>query len=201
MLNGCCCGGGLIGQCLPDVCGSPSVVPGTRPICRRGSVRFNINLYQDGKVCLSLLGNNPGYDATEKWQPGSSSLFQVLLSIQVSRRTLLPACLPACLASQAACRCCSAPGPRVPAAVLPAAAHPPTAATQQQGLILVAEPYFVQGETGMRGTAEGDASALRYHADIWLNTMRHAMAGVLRSPRPGFEEVITAHFRWGADVV
>ena len=98
-----------------------------------------------------MLGNNPGLDETEKWQPGSSSLFQVLLSIQ--------------------------------------------------GLILIQDPYYVQGETGMRGTAEGDASALRYHAEIWLNTMRHAMTGVLRSPRPGFEDVIQAHFRWGVCVL
>jgi ubiquitin-protein ligase len=43
-----------------------------------GTVRFNPNLYQDGKVCLSLLGtwNGPG------WTPGRSTLLQVLVSIQ-----------------------------------------------------------------------------------------------------------------------
>jgi len=43
-----------------------------------GKVRFNPNLYACGKVCLSLLGTwaGPG------WQPGSSTLLQVLVSIQ-----------------------------------------------------------------------------------------------------------------------
>ncbi|KAJ1481947.1 ubiquitin-conjugating enzyme/RWD-like protein [Baffinella frigidus] len=44
-----------------------------------GRVRFNPNLYQDGKVCLSLLGTWPG----PSWQPdGTSTLLQVLVSIQ-----------------------------------------------------------------------------------------------------------------------
>ncbi len=34
-------------------------------------------------------------------------------------------------------------------------------------------------------------------AEIWLNNIRYAMLDVLRHPRPGFEEVITTHFRWG----
>ena len=43
-----------------------------------GSVRFNPNLYNSGKVCLSLLGTwrGPG------WNPGKSNLLQVLLSCQ-----------------------------------------------------------------------------------------------------------------------
>jgi hypothetical protein len=43
-----------------------------------GSKRFNPNLYQDGKVCLSLLGTwaGPG------WVSGTSTLLQVLISIQ-----------------------------------------------------------------------------------------------------------------------
>ncbi|GAQ82844.1 ubiquitin conjugating enzyme family protein [Klebsormidium nitens] len=43
-----------------------------------GRTRFNPNLYADGKVCLSILGTwaGPG------WQPGKSTLMQVLLSIQ-----------------------------------------------------------------------------------------------------------------------
>lgn len=43
-----------------------------------GTVRFNPNLYADGKVCLSLLGtwSGPG------WIPGTSTLLQVLISIQ-----------------------------------------------------------------------------------------------------------------------
>lgn len=43
-----------------------------------GKVRHNPNLYSDGKVCLSLLGtwSGPG------WIPGTSTLLQVLISIQ-----------------------------------------------------------------------------------------------------------------------
>ncbi|GAQ78947.1 ubiquitin-conjugating enzyme family protein [Klebsormidium nitens] len=43
-----------------------------------GSVRFNPNLYECGKVCLSLLGtwSGPG------WKPFESTLLQVLVSIQ-----------------------------------------------------------------------------------------------------------------------
>ncbi|XP_013383358.1 uncharacterized protein LOC106153808 isoform X1 [Lingula anatina] len=47
-----------------------------------GTVRFNPNLYADGKVCLSLLGTWHGGDASEKWNPKTSSLYQVLVSIQ-----------------------------------------------------------------------------------------------------------------------
>ena len=42
------------------------------------TVRFNPNLYADGKVCLSLLGTFPG----PGWIPGESTLLQVLVSIQ-----------------------------------------------------------------------------------------------------------------------
>ncbi|KAL3913103.1 MAG: hypothetical protein SGARI_000823 [Bacillariaceae sp.] len=43
-----------------------------------GTVRFSPNLYQNGKVCLSLLGTWSG----PKWNPMHSSLLQVLMSIQ-----------------------------------------------------------------------------------------------------------------------
>ncbi|KNC99775.1 uncharacterized protein SPPG_05152 [Spizellomyces punctatus DAOM BR117] len=48
-----------------------------------GSVRFNPNLYQCGKVCLSLLGTWNG-SASERWQTGKnqSTLLQVVTSIQ-----------------------------------------------------------------------------------------------------------------------
>ncbi|KAI0778812.1 hypothetical protein BD413DRAFT_660998 [Trametes elegans] len=46
----------------------------------RGSVRFNPNLYSDGKVCLSLLGTWPGRPE-EQWSP-KSTLLQVVVSIQ-----------------------------------------------------------------------------------------------------------------------
>ena len=46
-----------------------------------GRVRFNPNLYNCGKVCLSLLGTWSG-SAEENWQPRKSTLLQVLVSIQ-----------------------------------------------------------------------------------------------------------------------
>ena len=44
-------------------------------------VRFNPNLYNCGKVCLSLLGTWHGGKG-EGWDPGASSALQVLISIQ-----------------------------------------------------------------------------------------------------------------------
>lgn len=46
-----------------------------------GTVRFNPNLYNNGKVCLSLLGTWSGYES-EKWNPKTSTFLQVLVSIQ-----------------------------------------------------------------------------------------------------------------------
>jgi ubiquitin-protein ligase len=44
-------------------------------------VRFNPNLYSNGKVCLSLLGTWSG-EKGESWIPEISTFFQVILSIQ-----------------------------------------------------------------------------------------------------------------------
>jgi baculoviral IAP repeat-containing protein 6 len=44
-------------------------------------VRFNPNLYANGKVCLSLLGTWSG-EQGEKWNNKTSSFLQVLVSIQ-----------------------------------------------------------------------------------------------------------------------
>lgn len=46
-----------------------------------GSVRFNPNLYKNGKVCLSLLGTWSGTGG-EKWNAKTSTMLQVLVSIQ-----------------------------------------------------------------------------------------------------------------------
>jgi baculoviral IAP repeat-containing protein 6 len=43
-----------------------------------GSVRFNPNLYPNGKVCLSLLGTWTG----PSWNPATSTVLQVLVSLQ-----------------------------------------------------------------------------------------------------------------------
>ena len=47
-----------------------------------GLVRFNPNLYSDGKVCLSLIGTFNSGNSTEKWDPARSSIYQVLMGIQ-----------------------------------------------------------------------------------------------------------------------
>jgi len=46
-----------------------------------GSVRFNPNLYNCGKVCLSLLGTWPGA-ANEEWNEETSTILQLMISIQ-----------------------------------------------------------------------------------------------------------------------
>jgi len=65
----------------------PRAYPNEPPLLQllttgQGTVRFNPNLYADGKVCLSLLGTFNGRGVNEKWQPGISSLYQILMSIQ-----------------------------------------------------------------------------------------------------------------------
>jgi len=47
-----------------------------------GTVRFNPNLYNCGKVCLSLLGTWHGDNQSSKWNASTSSIHQVLISIQ-----------------------------------------------------------------------------------------------------------------------
>jgi len=47
-----------------------------------GQVRFSPNLYNDGKVCLSLLGTTESWNEAQRWNPKESSLAQVLISIQ-----------------------------------------------------------------------------------------------------------------------
>ncbi|CAI9089401.1 OLC1v1023967C2 [Oldenlandia corymbosa var. corymbosa] len=46
-----------------------------------GGLRINPNLYESGKVCLSLLNTWNG-EGSEKWLPGNSTMLQVLVSIQ-----------------------------------------------------------------------------------------------------------------------
>ena len=64
----------------------PSDYPSNPPLVNLqttggGSVRFNPNLYNTGKVCLSLLGTWSG-NGGEKWNKDTSTLLQVLVSIQ-----------------------------------------------------------------------------------------------------------------------
>jgi len=64
----------------------PNTYPNLPPrVCFKttggGTVRFNPNLYNCGKVCLSLLGTWEGYEG-EKWNAETSTVIQVLISIQ-----------------------------------------------------------------------------------------------------------------------
>jgi len=60
----------------------PNVAPKVNLQTTGGAtVRFNPNLYNCGKVCLSLLGTWQG-DQGESWHPKTSTLLQVLMSIQ-----------------------------------------------------------------------------------------------------------------------
>ena len=44
--------------------------------------RLNPNLYEDGYICLSLLGTWEGHAECERWSPAVSTVLQVVLSIQ-----------------------------------------------------------------------------------------------------------------------
>ncbi|RVD80544.1 uncharacterized protein DFL_008439 [Arthrobotrys flagrans] len=63
----------------PDYPNTPPLV--TFKTTGGARVRFNPNLYETGKVCLSILGTWGG-SASEQWQPKTSTLLQVLVSIQ-----------------------------------------------------------------------------------------------------------------------
>ncbi|KAF8240745.1 hypothetical protein L208DRAFT_1383663 [Tricholoma matsutake] len=67
-------------------CFMPMEYPHTPPLMHLrttggGTVRFNPNLYNSGKVCLSLLGTWAGRPE-EQWSSSRSTLLQVLVSIQ-----------------------------------------------------------------------------------------------------------------------
>eukprot|EP01116_Phalansterium_solitarium_P017677 TRINITY_DN4413_c0_g1_i2.p1 TRINITY_DN4413_c0_g1~~TRINITY_DN4413_c0_g1_i2.p1 ORF type:complete len:883 (+),score=181.75 TRINITY_DN4413_c0_g1_i2:114-2762(+) len=64
----------------------PAAYPAQAPLVNlmttgNGTVRFNPNLYNCGKVCLSLLGTWSG-SAGESWNKDTSTFLQVLVSIQ-----------------------------------------------------------------------------------------------------------------------
>ncbi|XP_066309383.1 putative ubiquitin-conjugating enzyme E2 38 isoform X3 [Miscanthus floridulus] len=61
----------------------PSRYPSKPPLVnyRSGGLRLNPNLYECGKVCLSLLNTWSG-TGCEMWNPSNSTMLQVLVSIQ-----------------------------------------------------------------------------------------------------------------------
>ncbi|KIR52646.1 ubiquitin-conjugating enzyme E2 O [Cryptococcus gattii Ru294] len=68
-----------------DVYLNPTKFPNGPPVVHfhshtNGHGRCNPNLYEEGKVCLSILGTWSG-DESESWNPSKSSLLQVFVSI------------------------------------------------------------------------------------------------------------------------
>lgn len=64
----------------------PDSYPNTPPASffhswTNGLGMINPNLYEDGKICLSILGTWPGKDADEGWSSIKSTVLQVLVSI------------------------------------------------------------------------------------------------------------------------
>lgn len=69
----------------------PQTYPLQPPLCHYYSYcddRLNPNLYEDGKVCLSLLGTWSGH-GVELWSPKDSNLLQLLVSIQGSEKYIM----------------------------------------------------------------------------------------------------------------
>jgi ubiquitin-conjugating enzyme E2 O len=69
----------------------PPTYPIQPPLCHYYSYcddRLNPNLYEDGKVCLSLLGTWSGH-GVELWSPNDSNLLQLLVSIQGGENAFL----------------------------------------------------------------------------------------------------------------
>lgn len=65
----------------------PSTFPSSPPTAHfhswtSGMGRINPNLYEEGKICLSLLGTWPGKSSSESWTEKSSTLLQLVLSLQ-----------------------------------------------------------------------------------------------------------------------
>ncbi|XP_061358652.1 probable ubiquitin-conjugating enzyme E2 24 [Gastrolobium bilobum] len=65
-----------------DICFPPEY-PNEPPMVHynSGGLRLNPNLYESGKICLSLLNTWTG-SGSEVWNPGASTILQVLLSLQ-----------------------------------------------------------------------------------------------------------------------
>ncbi|KAL5054234.1 hypothetical protein RYX36_034916 [Vicia faba] len=65
-----------------DICFPPEY-PNEPPMVHynSGGLRLNPNLYESGKICLSLLNTWTG-TGSEVWNPGTSTILQVLISLQ-----------------------------------------------------------------------------------------------------------------------
>lgn len=145
----------------PDYPNSPMLI--NLETTGRHTVRFNPNLYNDGKVCLSVLNTWHGRPE-EKWNAHTSSFLQVSIDIDQSgvySSYIIDRMLKQVLVSI-------------------------------QSLILVSEPYFNEpGYERSRGTTSGAQSSQEYNANICQATAKWAMLDQIRNPCPCFKEVIT----------
>jgi baculoviral IAP repeat-containing protein 6 (apollon) len=71
-----------------------------------------------------------------------------------------------------------------------------------QSLIMVPNPYFNEpGYQSSMGSAHGKAQDKAYSDNIRYQTAQWAMVNQMKSPSPGFEEVIRAHFAIKGDII
>lgn len=129
----------------------------------RHSVRFNPNLYNDGKVCLSVLNTWHGRPE-EKWNAQTSSFLQVRVDVLcVDYKTVK---------------------------ILNFSFYLCQVLVSIQSLILVGEPYFNEpGFERSRGTPSATHSSREYNSNIYQATVRWAMLEQLKNPCPCFKEV------------
>lgn len=130
----------------------------------RHSVRFNPNLYLDGKVCLSVLNTWHGRPE-EQWNAQTSSFLQVIFNYHINIHVHF---LSQFDSSQNIFQ------------VL----------VSIQSLILVPEPYFNEpGFERSRGTPGGTHHSLEYNSNIYQACVRWAMLEQLRNPTSCFQQV------------
>ena len=129
-------------------------------------MRFNPNLYNDGKVCLSVLNTWPGR-AEEQWNPQTSSLLQVLVSIQSLILVQEPYF--------------NEPG------------YERTRGNLYFFFILFM--FFCRLIfNNNAGTEAGNRASLGYNSEIRYATVRWAILEQIRNPCACFKEVTNAHF-------
>ena len=136
----------------------------------RKTVRFNPNLYSDGKVCLSILNTWSG-QPEEKWNPQTSSLLQVLVSIQ----SLILVSEPFF----------NEPG------------YERFRGTSQTMVYCYTNSSFSLlcfFYLSTVGSIQGNLQSLAYNTEIRQSTMRWAVIEQIRNPCPCFKEVIHSHF-------
>ena len=134
--------------------------------------RINPNLYENGKVCLSLLGTWTGRQSCELWNPEADTVLRVraapaaratrrlrrlrrLCRLRRLRRPRRPRRLRLHLRLRAAARACSC-SPALSAAPCP------QVLVSIQALVLCEMPYFNEaGYEKQQGTSEGAHHARR----------------------------------------